>query len=453
MHWNRARLDTRFALLTLCFSLTVLVYSQLYAYVGDESFHLLAAQLIDAGKKPYIDFFYQHPPLFVYLMAGIMRLTTEGWRAAHAFSALSLAGAMLLTSSYAQSLYVETKQRRLVGFLTLILFGANCYVLIFGTTALPFGFCLLGLAAALRLSRSKTAAGLFFTGLCAGISSASSFLTLPAVLVFLVWLLKREKARALIFVAGIALAFIPLLILLIISPQQTIFDVVEYHLVYRPNMGWHFNLREIAAWFGSLQGAMLTLLALTALRFRKDDEVRLCGWLAFALAVVIGAARTTFAFYFLLITPFVAILAAVGATDMTERLAKRSKITIAFTIALYLVGLIGARFIWRWEATYLDYRGVQRMAAELEAHTPIHGEYFAFEAVYVAAHRIPASSLENRFNPHSQADRWLAEGRFDAVCIGSTDPRLNDPGLLSRYASKTEVNLSGYAWVVLWDRR
>src|SRR5262249_19808389 len=169
---------------------------------------------------------------------GIMRVTAESWRVAHAFSALSLAGAMLLASSYAQGLYVEKSQRRMVGILTLILFGSNCYVLIFATTGLPFGFCLLGLTASLRLSRSKTGAGLFFAGLCAGVSSASSLLTVPAVLVFLVWLLRREGATALIFVAGVALAFIPLLILLTISPQETFLDVVEYHLVYRPNMGW-----------------------------------------------------------------------------------------------------------------------------------------------------------------------------------------------------------------------
>src|SRR5262249_16945731 len=111
------------------------------------------------------------------------------------------------------------------------------------------------------------------------------------------------------------------------------------------------------------------------------------------------------------------------------------------------------RFIWRWEATHMDYRGVQRLAAELEARTTTGGDYYAFEAVYFAAHRVPAPTLENRFNPRSQADRLLAEGRFDAICIGSTDPRLNDLGLLSRYASKTEMKLGDYTWLVLSDRR
>src|SRR4029079_19814193 len=64
----------------------VIIWSQHYAYVGDESFHLLAAKLISSGHKPYADFFYQHPPLFVYLVAGIFRIVGASWRAVHLLS-------------------------------------------------------------------------------------------------------------------------------------------------------------------------------------------------------------------------------------------------------------------------------------------------------------------------------------------------------------------------------
>jgi len=33
-----------------------LVYAETWAFTWDESYHLLAAQLIGAGRKPYIDF-------------------------------------------------------------------------------------------------------------------------------------------------------------------------------------------------------------------------------------------------------------------------------------------------------------------------------------------------------------------------------------------------------------
>ena len=54
--------------------IALLAYSQAVAYFGNESFHLLAAQLINAGKKPYLEFFYQHPPFFIYLTAAWMQV-------------------------------------------------------------------------------------------------------------------------------------------------------------------------------------------------------------------------------------------------------------------------------------------------------------------------------------------------------------------------------------------
>src|SRR6266566_5106075 len=85
-----------FGVALILVSVVLTTQSQMYAYVGDESFHLLAAKLINAGRRPYANFFYQHPPLFIYLVAGIFRIAGAGWRIVHFFSALSLIGAIVL---------------------------------------------------------------------------------------------------------------------------------------------------------------------------------------------------------------------------------------------------------------------------------------------------------------------------------------------------------------------
>ena len=41
----------------------LLLYSQTLAFAWDEGFHLLAAQLIKAGKRPYLDFCFPQTPL------------------------------------------------------------------------------------------------------------------------------------------------------------------------------------------------------------------------------------------------------------------------------------------------------------------------------------------------------------------------------------------------------
>src|SRR5262249_8641065 len=72
----------------------LIVYSQTLAYTFDEGFDIVAAQLIAAGRRPYIDFFYQHTPLFTYLTAGWMRLFGQNWQSVHLLPALLTCGGL-----------------------------------------------------------------------------------------------------------------------------------------------------------------------------------------------------------------------------------------------------------------------------------------------------------------------------------------------------------------------
>lgn len=448
------RVTTRkltFALVLVSVAAVALTRSQLYAYVGDESFHLLAAALIKSGKRPYADFFFQHPPLFAYLSAGLMRLAGQSWRVIHAFSTLGLLGAIILAAAYTRGLFGEEKSRWFAAALVTVLIGLNCYVLVFATTGLPFGFCLLCLMAGLYLSRSTTSVGLFLAGIFTGAASAANFLTLPALVVLLLWFLRRERARALVFAVGTLLAFSPLLILLAAFPNQALADVFKYHLVDRPSLGWRYNLHEIRAWFMSLQGIVLTLPAIAALWLRKDDGIRLCAWIALALAVAIGAAKTTSAFYFLLLTPFVAILAASTLTELVQRARRRTSLVAILAISLYLIGLVGFKYVWRWEAPYFDYRVAARASRELKS-CAAGGEIYAPESVYFETHRIPPRGMENRFDPFFQGDRGLEEGRFSAVCIGLTNPAVQRFGLFRRYARSQTLEVDGSAVLIFCDR-
>ena len=432
-------------------SVLLTVHSQSYAFVGDESFHLLAAKLISAGREPYSDFFYQHPPLFIYLVAGIFRITGTGWRVVHFFSAFSLVGTIVLAASYARDLFPEEDARWYIAAMMPVLIGLNCYVLVFATTGLPFGFCLFCLMAALCLSRSRTAGGLFFTGGFAGAAAAASFLTIPALMVLLFWLAHRERAKALWFVAGVTVAFIPLLILLLVSPQPTIADVFKYHLFDRPNLGWRYNLREIAGWFVSLQGIALSLPALAATWLRKDDDVRLCGLIALALIVSIAAAKTTIAFYFLLSTPFLAILVGTALTEVARSFRRYSNVTTAIVLSLYFVGLFGLKYVWRWEAPYTDHHAIEKVVQKLDSCSPT-GEFYAPEAVYFEARRLPPRGMENRFDPFFKGDQLLEERRLEAVVIDPTNPRVRRFDLVRRYATSDEVAFDGSALRVFCGR-
>ena len=77
-----------------------LIYAVTWAYTWDESYHLLAAQLMGAGRRPYIDFCFPQSPLNAYWNAGWMRVLGQSWRVAHGFAALFTIGAVLFTADY-----------------------------------------------------------------------------------------------------------------------------------------------------------------------------------------------------------------------------------------------------------------------------------------------------------------------------------------------------------------
>ena len=69
----------------------LIVYARTRAFAWDEGFHLITAQLIKAGKRPYIDWVFSQPPLNAYWNALWMGIFGESWRVVHTVAALCTA--------------------------------------------------------------------------------------------------------------------------------------------------------------------------------------------------------------------------------------------------------------------------------------------------------------------------------------------------------------------------
>jgi len=63
-----------------------LLYSQTWAFAWEETYHLLAAQLILNGKRPYLDFCFPQTPLNAYWNAAWMALFGRAFRPRILFS-------------------------------------------------------------------------------------------------------------------------------------------------------------------------------------------------------------------------------------------------------------------------------------------------------------------------------------------------------------------------------
>src|SRR6185295_19778220 len=88
----KSKLPASLILIIFLATVGLVAYSQTVAYFGDESLHLVAGQLIAAGKRPYLDFFYQHTPLWAYLVGLLVVIFGESWRAVHFVAALLTGG-------------------------------------------------------------------------------------------------------------------------------------------------------------------------------------------------------------------------------------------------------------------------------------------------------------------------------------------------------------------------
>src|SRR5271157_5564460 len=344
----RARIDPRdecdqeqrmrplhFALVLLAAGM--LVYSQTFSMFWDEGFHILAAHLIHAGKRPYLDFFFPQTPLNAYWNAAWMAIFGAKWRVVHAVAALVTVSSVLLITQYIAGLFPDRRWRLPAAFAGLALCGLHSWVWMAGTISQAYPLCMLLMVAAFRAGvarprlRMSALAGLF-----AGAAAASSLLTalIAPVLLIWTWLYNRAGSRwikAAAFLGGAAVAWVPVLYLFARAPHQVTFDILKYHTLYR-RVNWGgstaHDIGILTDWVNSSPSLLLVLLALAGLFFIKKSafdparraEFRLCLWLVVTVAVQNIFAHPTFPQYFVFMVPFLTVLGVVGFYAVVARL-------------------------------------------------------------------------------------------------------------------------------------
>jgi 4-amino-4-deoxy-L-arabinose transferase-like glycosyltransferase len=392
----------------------LLLYSQTWAFAWDEGFHLVAAQAIKAGKRPYLDFCFPQTPLNAYWNAAWMRIFGESWRVLHAVAALTTAGAAMLAAGFVFTRFPDFRWRLPAAIATLLAIGLNTMVVEFGPLGQAYALSLFLLVAAFRAvvvaAERRGLAMAALAGFLVSAAAGSSLLTAAAAPVLFVWLLvyeqtgRRWSKLAVLAAAGV-IPFLPVIRLAPIGPHQVWFNLFRYQAVYR-STNWGgatvHDLEVLTNWIDSVQALSLGLLAVMGLlSIRKlsgwDRKLRapfyLCGWLVLGIGAELAIAHPTFERYFLLIVPFLAILAAVGLWLAGTRLDAADRPWRALLVLAILLGcglgkgIYADKNSFRWK----DFEEISRKVA---AVTPPSDALFADEMVYFVMRRPPPSGME-----------------------------------------------------------
>ena len=402
----------------------LMFYAQTDAFAWDEGFHLLTAQLITRGERPYLDFNFSQTPLNAYWNAFWMMVFGQTWRTAHAVASLMTSAAILLIADFLYFRFPVARWRFAVSLMAAFVLGLNVLIVQYGPIGQAYGLSLFLVVAAFRLTLvtvDRQGAILpALAGLLASAAAGATLLTAPVCPVLAIWMTVVNRAgnrwrKLAIFLCAAVVPFLPVAYLFAKGPRQTFFNIIQYNLIFR-QVEWPgaipHDIGVLLSWLNSAQALLIGLLALAGLlfiRFRREwfdgtgvpnewtrplrAEFYLCGWLALALGVHISSAHPTFQRYYLFSLPFLTILAAAGLYCVSTRLyAPNRPFWPLFALtAVFSLELAKALHDKHDNVNWID---LEKVAAAVDRVTPAGAPVLSDEHVYFLTRRQPPSGME-----------------------------------------------------------
>jgi len=462
--------------------LLLVYYSQSIAFTWDAGFHLLAAQLVNTGKRPYLDFCFPQTPLNVWWMAFWMRVFGQSWRVAQALAALATAGAAALAAGYVFRRFPMARWRLAAAVATAVMFSLNELVFRWGTIGQSYAACMLLTVAAFRVTIVTPGRRDLWRPACAGMlagaAAGCSLLSAAAAPVLLVWMAFYSRqgsrwAKGAAFVLAGALPFVPLAHLFVEGPSQTWFNVFQYQAAFR-HANWGstagHDLAEMTVWLNSTQALVLLALAAAALWFLRRPEASrehraefyLCVWLSLGIGAEAGLAHPTFNRYFVLVVPFLAILAGAGFYEIVTRLRGAEARPLVPTLLLALLTAMGAgRAVYNNGETY-RWKDLQKVAVKIRQVTPPGGTLYASEPLYFLLRRAPPEGMQFSYAqdltlPPAQAaqlhivrqsdlENQIKAGAFSTVAFCMDKDTVDRLKLATLYRKTEEVEYCNIFW-------
>lgn len=313
-----------FAILVLVF-ITIESRGLNHYDIVDENIWLYSGKLTAQGVVPYRDFFLAHPPLQIYINAGILKV--------FGFNLVALKMVPLLAtviSAFFIFRLMKEKFGNLEALIGVLLFLFSSTIMREATYSLGINittmFVIVGFYFVMK---NKYLTGGIFFGL-AGISGLYSLVPAAVVMVFLFFAKKKNLWR---FLIGFCLIFITVnLFFILIAGQNYIDPVYRYHLLKPKVEG---NNREVFT--EVIKANFLLVIGGLLLFFVKNKKkVQLPIFVCLAYILFLVKVRL-FNFYFVLLFGFLSIIAAYSIAEVIRRFKRNVRVLLLSILIILIV--------------------------------------------------------------------------------------------------------------------
>lgn len=342
-----------------------------YSLNSDENAYFYMAKLISEGNLPYRDFFFAHPPLQLFILALIFKIFGFNFILLKLVPILSI-----ILSSFFLFKIIKYKFGNLAALIGVVLFLFEYNLIRSSTQASGINetllFILLGFYYFIK--NKNIISGLFF-----GLAGLTGLYSAIPIIIFLFYLLIKNRKEFLNFLLGFSIFFIINLIFFIIS-NNFITQVYLYHLMkpeeyslYSPFVLLIVIEKNIVL-FLSLVLFLIFYKQLKDIRYIKLILLIVITYIIFFLFL-----KRPFIFYYILIFPFLAIIGAIGIIELLKKI-KIKKVGIIILSLIIMFIIVYALINFNIDYTKTDTKKINELSNFIKVNSKendlIFGDYY-----------------------------------------------------------------------------
>lgn len=342
-----------------------------YSLNSDENAYFYMAKLISEGNLPYRDFFFAHPPLQLFILALIFKIFGFNFILLKIVPILSI-----ILSSFFLFKIIKYKFGNLAALIGVVLFLFEYNLIRSSTQASGINetllFILLGFYYFIK--NKNIISGLFF-----GLAGLTGLYSAIPIIIFLFYLLIKNRKEFLNFLLGFSIFFIINLIFFIIS-NNFITQVYLYHLMKPEEYSLYSPFVLLIVIEKNIVLFLSLVLFLIFYKQLKDIKyIKLILFIVIAYVIFFLFLKRPFIFYYILIFPFLAIIGAIGIIELLKKI-KIKKVGIIILSLIIMFIIVYALINFNIDYTKTDTKKINELSNFIKVNSKendlIFGDYY-----------------------------------------------------------------------------